>query len=377
MIRILHIVGTMNVGGAETWLMHVLRHIDRQKFQMDFCCLSGEPGIYAPEIESLGSRVFPCKLTKNLFSFNKRFKKILRAGRYHVVHSHVHHFSGYVLCLAASEGIPIRISHSHITNDGKKNTTFRKFYRKLQGKWIYRYATYGLGASSAAAAALFGPTWQSDNRFQILRCAIDLKPFRVQINPAALRAGLAIPPYALVVGHVGRFDEQKNHLFLVDIVTELAKRSQKEILLMVGDGPLRPIIKEKVVEAGLEDRIIFAGVRSDVPNLMMGVMDLFCMPSLYEGLPVAAIEAQAAGLRCVISTDVTPEVDIVPGAVSFLPRSAGAAAWAEVICQKMKAGRIDAANASEAIRNKGFDVESSLESLMRLYIPAEHADRNS
>jgi glycosyltransferase involved in cell wall biosynthesis len=238
-IRILHMLGTMNPGGVETWLMHALRNIDRNTFHMDFCTFGTEAGLYAGEADELGSIVLRCSKSANLWSFRRRFRRILREGSYQIAHSHVHLFSGALLRWAKAEGVPIRIAHSHNTSDGRPNTGMRRFYRRLMKSWIDRYATHGLAASSAAAVALFRENWQADGRFRVLHCGIDLHPFQEPVDRRKVLKELGIPADALVVGHVGRFDPQKNHRFLLDVARETLKRRPDVHFLLVCDGPLR------------------------------------------------------------------------------------------------------------------------------------------
>jgi glycosyltransferase involved in cell wall biosynthesis len=358
----------MGRGGVETWLMHVLRHIDRTKFQFDFCYTKPEPGAYAPEIEALGGRMVACRLDqRNPFGFARRFRALLRAGQYSVVHSHVHHFSGFVIRLAHRAGVPMRIAHCHNTSDGKASTPPRLLYRALMSHWIRKYATYGLAASAPAAAALFGPDWQSDPRFRVLYCGIDLEPFRQEVSREAVRQELGIPKDAPVVGHVGRFTPQKNHAFLLDIAAEVVKRRPEVRFLLVGEGPLRPAMEAKAHNLRIENNVIFAGVRSDVPRLMLGAMDVFILPSLWEGLPVSLLEAQAAGLRCVCSDAVPPEAAVVPDVVRYVRLSAGAGEWAAVVLRTLEYGRLREAGALEVIAKGDFNVQKSCQDLIELY----------
>jgi glycosyltransferase involved in cell wall biosynthesis len=368
-VRILHCLGAMNVGGIETWLMRVLRRLDRRDFALDFCCLSGEPGTLAPEIEALGGRLFPFPLAHNLAAFRKWFGRLLQAERYQVVHSHVHHFSGTLLHWAARQGVPIRIAHSHTTRDGQHSTAARTLYRALQRYRIRREATAAIAASEPAASALFGPNWRSDPRCRVIRCGIDLGPFSRPVDRKAVRQSLGLPVEARVIGYAGRFEAVKNCGFLLDILKEARTRRPDLRLLLVGDGPLRPQMEEKIRELQLSAQVVLAGWRADVAEVMIGALDLFCLPSHYEGLGVAVVEAQAAGLPCLVSEGVPREAEMVPSLVSFLPLAAGAAAWAEVIDQKLEVHRMDPSAAGEAIRNKGFDVEQSLQALKHLYQP--------
>jgi glycosyltransferase involved in cell wall biosynthesis len=333
-VCILQVVGGMNFGGVETWLMHVLRHIDRERFRMDFLVHTAQPCAYGEEIQKLGSKIIPCLGTSRPWRYARNFRRALKEhGPYEVVHSHVHHFSGFVVYLAHRAGVPVRITHSHSDtslNDGRA-TTLRTGYLQLMEHLIRRHATTGIACSRKAAASLYGAAWQNDNRWKVVYCGIDLEPFRQPVDRAEVRRELNIPEDAFVLGHVGRFHEPKNHTFLIDIAAEVARREPNMRLLLVGDGPLRPQIEAKVACLGLTDKVIFAGFRSDVPRLMKGAMDLFVFPSRYEGLGLVLIEAQAAGLPCVYSDTVPAEADVVKSNICRLSLQASLNQWSSLI----------------------------------------------
>jgi glycosyltransferase involved in cell wall biosynthesis len=371
-IRILHVLGGMVRGGVETWLMHVLRHIDREHFQMDFLVHTTQPCAYDDEIRALGSQIIPCLDPPRPWLYAHNFKRILREhGPYDIVHSHVHHYSGYVLRLAQQAGVPVRMAHCH--NDTSQVEAqaglLRRGYLTLMKRWIAQHATVGLAASRLAAADLFGPVWEADPRWQILHYGIDLTPFRNPVDPVAVRAELNIPAEAFVMGHIGRFAEQKNHAFLVDIAIEVAKHEPRTRLLLVGDGLLRPAIEQKVAQADLTDRVIFAGLRADVPRLMRGVMDVFVLPSFYEGLPLVGIEAQAAGLPVILSDAITEEIDRVRPLVQRLSLSHPASVWAEVILAvRDTAPATTQQEALAVIEKSSFDIQTSVKSLAEVYL---------
>jgi len=370
-IRILHVLGGMVRGGVETWLMHILRHIDREHFCMDFLVHTTHPCAYDDEIRALGSQIIPCLDPPRPWLYAHNFKRILREhGPYDIVHSHVHHYSGYVLRLAQQTGVPVRMAHSH--NDTSpaeaKAGPMRRGYLTLMKRWIAQYATVGLAASRLAAADLFGLAWEADPRWQILYYGIDLTSFQGHIDSVAVRAELNIPPGVFVMGHVGRFAEQKNHGFLVDIVVEVAKREPQTCLLLVGDGSLRPAIEQKVAQADLTDRVIFAGLRADAPRLMRGAMDVFVLPSSYEGLPLVGIEAQAAGLPVILSDAITEEVDRVTPLVQRLSLSQPASVWAEVILAVRDAApAITQPDALAVVEKSPLNVQASVKSLAEVY----------
>jgi glycosyltransferase involved in cell wall biosynthesis len=330
--RILHVVGGMDRGGIETWLMHLLRNIDRQRFRMDFLVHTESACAYDNEVRSLGARLLPCPYAHRPLAYASRFRQLLAENSpYDVVHSHVHYFNGFVMRLARSAGIPIRIAHSH--NDPAsaeaRRGLIRHGYRWLSTRWIQRYSTSGAGASRLAAASLFGPDWDTQNRWRTLSYSLDLKPFRVPPSRLSACGELGIPPDAFLVGHVGRFVDQKNHPFLIRVAECLMRLEPSTRLVLLGDGPNRQAIEQQAEAAGIRNAIHFLGVRSNVPRILLGAMDLFLFPSHFEGLGLAIVEAQAAGLPCLISQAVPEEADVVPRLVRRLSLNDAPEAWAQ------------------------------------------------
>lgn len=366
-IRVLHVVGAMNRGGVETWLMHVLRHIDRARYKMDFLVHTTEPAAYDDEIRTLGSRVIPCPLDKrNPLSYAQRFTKILREeGPFDVVHSHVHHFSGFVLWLAKRAGVRGRVAHSH--NDTRcveRNTGLpRRTYLAAQKRLVNLAATQKIGCSRDAAADLFGPDWERDPITKVIYCGIDLTPFSAPIDPSKVRAELGIPQDAFVMGHVGRFAPQKNHTFLLDIAAEVMKQKPNCYLLLVGTGLLESEIREKASRLGIANKVIFAGSRDDVPRLMRGAMDVFVFPSLHEGLPLVLIEAQAAGLPCVISSLVPEEAIISGPLVRSFSLTTSAPEWASNVDFPLPKPLLPATGISISSINPKFNISGSLQEI--------------
>jgi glycosyltransferase involved in cell wall biosynthesis len=268
-------------------------------------------------------------------------------------------FSGALLRWARAEGVPNRIAHSHTAQVANGETLARHYYRRLMKSWIDRYATHGLAASRPAAAQLFGEDWETDCRFRVLHYGIDLHPFQESIDQEGARRELGIPVDAFVVGHVGRFDAPKNQRFLLEIAREVLKRRADVHFLLVGDGPLRVEIEDRAREMGLSGKTHFVGIRTDVPRLMRGAMDVFVFPSLWEGLPVAVVEAQAAGLRCILSDAVTDEVSILPEQSYRLPLSKGAEEWAVKTIDTLKRGKIVCESALGAIAETDFCMQRS------------------
>jgi len=368
-IRILHIVSGMDTGGVETWLMHVLRRIDRARFQFDFLTHTNKHCFYDDEIRSLGCRIICCMSSSRLWSYARNFRSILKEhGPYDVVHSHVHHFSGFTLMLARYFGVPKRIAHSHSDtslNDGRAGF-WRKFYLRSTKWLIRRNATIGLACSSQAATNLFGKDWNNNSRWRVLYCGIDLDPFESLVDRVEVRQELGIPSDAFVLGHVGRFTEEKNHDFLLDIFEEVIRREPNAYLLLVGDGPLRKAIEQKAQRLNLIGKIRFAGVRPDVPRLMLGAMDVFVFPSHHEGLPLVLVESQAAGLPAVISEAVPVEAIVIPGLIKTLSLKDGVAIWAQAVANSMNF-RQHSSESQQLVSNSRFNVIHSATELCNVY----------
>ena len=328
-MRILHVLGGLNRGGAETWLVQTLRHIDRSRFQFDFLVHTERPCSYDDDVRSLGARIMPCPAPSDPIRYGRNFLRILwENGPYDCVHSHVHRFSGYVLTLARLAGVPVRIAHSHLADEGADG---RKLYRLVMASLLRVGATAGLAVSEKAATSLFGVDWSEDPRWQICHLGIELERFSAPVDSCKTRAQLGIPERAIVVGHVGRFFPQKNHTFLLDIAAQVCARNPDVIFLLVGDGPLRIDIEAKAESLGIARHIKFVGVRDDIMQLMTGVMDIFVLPSLYEGFPLVLLEAQAAGLLCFVADTVSEETVISPRLVKRLPLTDSASLWAAAL----------------------------------------------
>lgn len=376
MIRILHVVGGMNQGGVETWLMHVLRNIDRKDLQMDFLVETTEPCAYDEEVLAKGSKIIPCLHPSKPFSYARNFKRLYRQyGPYNVIHCHIHHYSGFVLRLAHEMGVPVRIVHSHTdTSMMQVNASFlRRSYLGLMQHWILRYATLGLAVSEKAAFSLFGSSAKSDLRWQIFHCGINLTSFKVTLDSLSIRSELGIPPDRFVIGHVGRFVEAKNHSFIVDILEQTVKREPKACLLLVGDGPLRLDIEQKLITAGLSEHVVFTGMRSDVPRIMLSAMDVFLFPSLYEGLGLVLVEAQASGLPCIVSDVIPQEAEIVKSLVQRVSLSQISSEWAKsILAVKNLKSKVTQQDAMNLLEQSLFNINLNVKALETIYLSKIH-----
>ena len=346
-IRILHIVTHMERGGLETMIMNYYRAIDRDRIQFDFLVHRSAEAAYDREIQSLGGTIHRLP---PLDPFSRTYLHALDTffsehEQYRIVHCHLDCMSAIPLKYAKKHGVPVRIAHSHNSDQPKDLKFPLKLYYK---RHIRRYATQLFACGEKAGRWMF----RTDD-FRILNNAIDAERYVYdEKTRQRSRAQLGIPSDALVIGHVGRFFSQKNHQFLLKVFAEVAKTNAEAILLLVGDGELRPTIENQAEKSGISDRVRFLGVRPDVPDLLQA-MDVFLFPSLFEGLPVSLIEAQAAGLPCLISDRVPIECKKTED-VCRLSLDADIAQWADTLLDIARRPR---KNTLEQIQRSGFDTK--------------------
>jgi len=354
-------------GGAEAWLLKATRQFARARIKSDFCCLWTPSATFRDEVAELGGRILLCPFGSSLPTFPWRFRGLLRAERYDVVHSHVGLPSGVVLREAMLEGVPKRIAHSHNSDDLHPRSPFRGVWRAVMRTAVQRYATAGLACSKAAARFLFGSQWRSDPRFRVLHCGINLDQFRTLPSREETRREFEIPVDAPVVGHVGLFEHRKNQAFLLQVGREILKVRPEVRFLLVGDGPMRPKIEAMAREFGLDKNVVFVGQRSDVPRLMLSAMDVFALPSVEEGLAIVLTEAQAAGLHSLASSAVPAEASVVPGGVEQLSLSEGPKPWAATLLRLLQSGRLEKQMVLDIIEQTDFNIQRSCSELTRIY----------
>ena len=320
-IRVLHIVTYMGRGGLETMLMNYYRHIDRNKVQFDFLVHRDFEADYDAEIRELGGKIYHIsRLIPWSHSYREKLKHFFREhSEYKIVHVHQDCLSSVALQCAKECGVPVRIAHSHNSGQDKN---WKYLVKRYYMKKIPTYATDFVACSNIAGKWMFG-----EAPFKVLHNAIDVGKYRYSLDVAQKVRRQFDIERKIVIGHVGRFAPQKNHKFLIDIFAECVKKNSDVILMLVGDGEEKKKIEDKVNQLGISDKVIFTGVRTDV-NELMQAMDMFIFPSLYEGLPVTMIEAQAAGLPCVISDYVSEECIVTSELISVMKLSDSVEMWA-------------------------------------------------
>lgn len=316
--KIIHVLGAMNIGGIESWLMNILRVSDRNLYEHDFLVHKPEKAYFDEEIKLLGSHKYICDLSKNIFIYLFCLFLFFRKIKPDVVHSHVHDFSGLVLMIAWLAGVKTRISHSHSDtrlNEAKAGFS-RKLYLKIMKKLIDLFSTSCLAVSNEAACALYGEKWVNQPKCKVIYCGINYENFKNADRTINYREALGIPLNAKVIGHVGRLEKPKNHVFLLKILYEIRKSHSEYYLVLVGDGTLRQELETQVDALGIRPYVKFLGNRSDIPEIMVNLFDIFVFPSLWEGLPLTLVEAQFANLRCLVSSQVTNECNL--GLIEYL-----------------------------------------------------------
>lgn len=366
LLRVLHMIGSLEMGGAQTMVMALYRAIDREKVQFDFVVDCDEVNVFAEEIKSLGGRIFQFP------KFNGRNYGKVRSvwndfftkhPEYKVLHSHVRSYASLYIPIAKKHGVKT-IIHSHNTSNGQGLTAIGK---KLLQYPLRFQADYFFGCSRIAGKWLFGSRIVRSNRYFMLKNAVDLERFAYRQDVrAAIRNELEVDDNTLLIGHVGRMHPQKNHQFLIDFFSQIADRRSDVKLALLGEGELREVICEQVRKLGLEDRVLFLGLKKNVEDYF-SAMDLLVLPSVHEGLPVVIVEAQASGLACLVSDTVTKEVQLSE-LVNYLPITQGEAPWVDAI-MNIKPTRKDV---SKNIRNSGFCIKNSSDWLCDFYLDIAH-----
>ena len=362
-IRIAQIVGKWLGGGVEAVVMNYYRHLDHSEVQFDFICDDDSTNIPYDEIEKLGGKVILIPPYQKVFKYQKELRRVLRNGKYKIVHSHINTLSVFPLYAAKKVGVPVRIAHSHSTTNKKewKKNLLKQVLRPFSKK----YATNYMCCSELAGRWLFGDKAYDEGKVYLLNNAIDLDKFKYDKKIGdKKRKELGIKEDTIVIGHIGRFVAQKNHIFLIDIFNQFHKKEKNSILLLAGQGPLQEEIKNKVRELGLDDSVRFLGQRNDA-NELYQAFDVFLLPSLYEGLPVVGVEAQASGLLFFFSDDMTKETKVLDSTV-FMSLSNTAEEWTGEILTNLKDYK--RINTKNEVSDNGFDIEIEARKLEKYYI---------
>ena len=360
--RVLCLVSIMNTGGAETFLMKIYRKLDRTKYQMDFGVYSDQEGFYDEEIRSMGGKVHHLiPKTKNFSLYKKSLYDLVSKEKYEYVLRITSNAAGfYDLKIAKEAGARVCIARSSNSSDG--GSWRAKVVNFLSRVLYQKYVDVKIAPSDLAAEYTFGKKAVAKGEVHFLNNGLDLDVYRFsQTGRDRVRKEFNIEG-KFVVGHIGRFSHQKNHNFLIDIFAEIRKKNSDAVLLLVGDGELKGQIQNKVNQLGLDDSVIFAGIRKDIPALL-SAMDVFVFPSFYEGMPNTVIEAQATGLPCVISNNITKVVNM--GAfVCFLNLNKRVSYWVDNIL--VISAKHDRTESYKYLIKLGYNIDDVIKNFLKL-----------
>ena len=354
-VRVLHILTGLSNGGAESFIMNMYRNIDRSKVQFDFLLRSNE-NCFKDELEKMGSRVyttasFPRHFIRNALQTSRFFKE----HHFDIVHVHANALLyTYALSCAKKNGVKCRIIHSH--------SSAIVYAQLLPIHNANKYRIQKLATDFFACSDVAGK-WMFPGRYTLVRNAIDLPAFAFcEQKRVQFRERLGIKSDEFVLGHVGRFAETKNHVFLVDVFYELLKYRKNSKLVLVGEGELMPKIKERVQQLDLSDQVVFLGARKDVADII-NAFDVFVFPSIYEGLGIVIIEAQANGVPAICS-DAVPDQAIIGSAVTKLSLASGAKVWADYILNT----ELQRVQLMDRLQAAGYDVRAEAKKLQEYYL---------
>ncbi|MEC2073412.1 glycosyltransferase family 1 protein [Alkalihalophilus marmarensis] len=348
--RVLHVFGRLDTGGAESRTMDIYRTIDRERVQFDFAIHTEDDCFYTKEIELMGGRIysFPRFSGKNYFNYKNAWTSFFSEHpEYNIIHGHQTSTGFIYLKEAKKFGVTKRIAHARNSN---KDSLIKKYTTMLAKK----YATDLLAVSRLAAVSEFGEKLTGGGYVKVLPNAIDVNKYAFNFTTRLEKRAEFNLTDDFAIVHVGRFHPQKNHTLLLEIFKEIQTKVKGAKLFLIGDGPLKEDILNRIEDLGIQDSVKLLGIRSDVPEILQA-MDVLLFPSLFEGLPGVVLEAQAAGLPCVISSTITEEVRISDN-VSFVSLTDGNQTWANKVVSFLEV--IDRDTAYRKIINAGYDVGS-------------------
>ena len=369
--KVLIVAGAMNVGGIENQLMHLLRQADKSIFQIDFTTTEEHP-FFEEEMSALGAKCIRIPNTDgwHFLCYCRALYQVMRVGKYDIVHSHELFHSGMVLLTARLAGVKHRFVHAHNWMEGNdpkaKKSLKRRAYNHVMQRLIQWNATDFVACSTLAGRFLYGEKVTKKSNYHLVFNSVDTSKFIERYDQA--ESGEFCDDGWVNVLQVGRFTPVKNQLFTAEIAKELKNRGARIRILCAGNtgGDYDEAVETKIREYGLEDRMILVGIRKEIDSLMRK-SSAFLLPSLYEGMPLVMIEAQAAGLPCVTADTYSREVDFGIGMVDWLNLEDGVSAWADAVENAVKKSRANKADVVRAIETSGFDSKVFARKISELY----------
>lgn len=366
-IRVLHVLGTTNLGGAESRIMDLYRHIDREKIQFDFLIHTAKEGFFDREIKQLGGKIYhlPSFRVYNYFAYKKACREFFAAHRdFQIVQGHMTSTASIYLPVAKKAGIPVTIAHARSAGVDKG---LKGWITKFLRRNLYRKCDYMFSCSDLASRAVFGDKRYEEGKVIFVPNAVDTKDFAHDENMRVkIRHEYGLED-SFVIGHVGRFHYAKNHEFILDIFAEVLKLNKQAKLFLLGDGPRRQEMEKKAAELGIKEKVIFAGNQNPVAPYYQA-MDAFLFPSRFEGMPGTVVEAQAAGLPCLIADTITTQVKVTE-LVMFLSLEQSAEIWAKQLDKMLREKDSQKQNKTEVDLSKtNYDVNYQVKQYKQFYL---------
>ena len=368
-IRILHVLGSTNLGGAESRIMDLYRHIDREKIQFDFLVHSTKEGFFEPEIKRMGGNIYylPSFRVYNYLNYKKACRDFFTEhSEFAVVQGHMTSTASIYLPQAKKAGIPITIAHARSAG---VDAGIKGFITKILRKNLYRKCDYMFACSDLAARAVFGDKRYEEGRTIFIPNAVDTKDFAPD---EAIRREIR-EQYGLldsfVIGHVGRFHYAKNHEFLLEVFAKIREKNADAKLFLLGDGPRRAEMEAKARELGIDKDVIFAGNKNPVAPYYQA-FDAFLFPSRFEGMPGTVVEAQAAGLPCLISDSITTQVKVTE-LVQFLSLEKSDSCWADVFLKQIEDSKECIKEGGSTLIDTFYDVTYQVRCYEQFYLTGD------
>jgi len=350
------------VGGIEVFLYNLFQKIDKERFQFHFITSVAEPA-FEKEIKESGGIIYHIPSSNHFFQYMDGIKRILKTEKFDIIHINKNSACNIIpFYLAKKYGCQAILAHAHNTSPSTGRLT--RLLHHMNKKYLLHCMDRGVACSTVAAQWLYGKRYCTENQVTILKNGVDTTKFSFEpMQRSIVRKKLNLDD-KLVIGHVGRFMKQKNHKFLIEVFYELLKKEKNAVLMLIGDGELKDKCIQQSRTLGIEENILFLGKRTDISDLMLA-MDIFAMPSLYEGLPVAGVEAQTSGLPLIVSDSVSKELKIAD-AVTYVSLDESKNKWADKILENV--GTVDRTNAFIKMREAGYDMTNTSEILSKMYL---------
>lgn len=364
-VRVIYILGgSMKYGGTEAFIMNYYRNINKNNVIFDFIFQGNEKGAFDDELIASGSRIFHVVFKKdNPYLFSKQVAAILKNNEYKIIHSQMDAMGAWPLLIAKIKGVPVRIAHSHNTAH-QTNNKVQLFVNDFAKYILRRVSTHYFACGEKAGRWLYGNSLVDKGKVELIHNAIDLKEYTYSMKKRKkIRDEFGIRDNDLLIGHVGQFRNQKNHIKIINLFNDFVKQNNNSKLMLVGSGELEDSIRKLCSKYNLLDKVIFTGARNDVSTIL-SAFDLFLFPSLFEGLSVVAIEAQANGIPCVFSNTISNETFINRN-IKVINLEDDDNIWIEAINDALKMGRI---NSEKSFSTNGYNIKIEAKKLEEKYI---------